>query len=71
MHFSDAVYASSRNATGEIIEFTRLFVDSEKPRVDAIQDALIGTSTKEARSILKRLLQILDDNMIITKPDIT
>lgn len=71
MHFSDAVYASSRNATGEIIEFARLFVDSEKPRVDAIQDALIGISTKEARSILKRLLQILDDNMIITKPDIT
>ena len=71
MHFSDAAYASSRNETGKIIEVTRLFLNSEKPRVDAIQDALIGTSTKEARSILKRLLQILDDNMIITKPDIT
>lgn len=61
MKISAMAYPSAVSAGGKRGNYLPFFVDDERSRVDAIQQALEGLPLGQARSLLRRFLEVLTD----------
>lgn len=67
MKLSKAAQPTMRDATGRLYGFESVFTTEEAEKVDAIQNIIAGMSLKEAKSLFQRLIQAINDCVIITE----
>lgn len=67
MKLSDAIRPTAMNAAGKALDYERVFTLEEAEKIDAIQNVISGSTIKEAQSLLQRLIQALNDNVIVSE----